>query len=65
MLWAYCTIFKTATRETLYSLATGVKVVISAEIGMLMFRTLHFKKVQNTIELSMTLDLLEEKRPRA
>ena len=53
---------KIPTGETLYSMVYGTKSVIPVEIGMSSFRTSHFDKENNEVELRLNLNLLNEKR---
>ena len=50
--------------ETPYSMVCETESVTLVEIGMSGFRTSNFDKENNEIELSLNLDLLEEKRER-
>ena len=57
-LWAYHTTLKQPIGETPYALAFGVEALIPIESG------LEIMSIDDTSELSHTLDELEEKRVR-
>ena len=64
-LWAYHTMSRILTGETLFSMVYKTESVILVEIGISSFRTSNFDKKNNKIELRLNLDLLDEKRERA
>ncbi|XP_057482020.1 uncharacterized protein LOC130768946 [Actinidia eriantha] len=65
ILWAYHTISKIPTGETLYSMVYGAESVIPMEIGIPSFRTSNFDKEINEAELRLNLDLIDKRRERA
>ncbi|GJZ19671.1 reverse transcriptase domain-containing protein [Tanacetum coccineum] len=65
VLWAYRTMMKTSNGDTPFSLTYGMEVVIPAEIGMPMFRTVELDIDKNDEALQINLELLEEKREQA
>lgn len=65
ILWAFRTTLKTSNGETPFSLTYGSEAVIPAEIGMLTFRTMMTNAEKNDEEISLNLDLLEERREMA
>ncbi|XP_070026527.1 uncharacterized protein [Nicotiana sylvestris] len=62
VLWAYRTITKTSTSETLFSLIYGTKDLIPVEIGEPSTRYTYDTEESNLEEMRMNLDLLEERR---
>ncbi|GKC35069.1 reverse transcriptase domain-containing protein [Tanacetum coccineum] len=62
ILWAHQTMLKTSNGETPFSLTYGSEAVISTEIGMPTYQTLHFDEVQNEKEMLLNLDLIHERR---
>jgi hypothetical protein len=60
VMWSYRTTISSATSETPYSLAFGVKAVILVEIGSPSFRIQHYNPRFNSTGLKLHLDLLEE-----
>ena len=65
VLWAYQTIRRTPTEETIYALAFGTKVVIPTELGSRSLRVETFRAESNDEGLKLHLDLLQEKRDQA
>ncbi|XP_021991524.1 uncharacterized protein LOC110888301 [Helianthus annuus] len=65
ILWAHCTMPKTSTGETPFSLVYGSEAAIPAEIGLPSPRMLAMEKQNNEKERRMDLDLLEERRENA
>ena len=62
VLWAYRTTQKSATRETLFSLAFGTEVVAPVEVGLKSPRIELATVEHNDLALRLNLDLLDEKR---
>nr|GEZ58168.1 reverse transcriptase domain-containing protein [Tanacetum cinerariifolium] len=62
VLWAYRTTPKTSNRETPFSLAYWTEIVIPAEIGMPIRRTIQKLDEENDEALRMNPNLLEERR---
>ncbi len=60
VLWAYMTIARTPTEETLFSLSFGTEAVIPVEIGLTSFRTNIYDKKSNDSQLRLNLDLLDK-----
>ncbi|GKC11919.1 reverse transcriptase domain-containing protein [Tanacetum coccineum] len=65
ILWAHRTMMKTSNGETPFSLTYGSEAVISVEIGMPTYRTIHFNEAQNEEEMRLNLDLSQERRETA
>ena len=65
VLWAYQTIRRTPTEETMYALAFGSKAVIPAELRLRSLRVGTFRAETNDEGLKLHLDLLQEKCNRA
>ncbi|GKG14167.1 reverse transcriptase domain-containing protein, partial [Tanacetum coccineum] len=65
VLWAHRTMIKSSNGDTPFSLTYETKAVISAEIGMPMFRTAEVDVADNDEALEINLKLLEEKREQA
>nr|GEU36171.1 reverse transcriptase domain-containing protein [Tanacetum cinerariifolium] len=65
ILWAHRTMLKTSNGETSFSLTYGSEAVISAEIGMPTYRTIHFNESHNKEEMQLNLDLSQERRETA
>jgi hypothetical protein len=61
VLWSYCTMIRTPTEETPFSLTFGTKVVILAEVGCPSFRVSHYNLGLNDEGINLHLDLLQEK----
>ena len=62
VLWAYRTTCKSATQETLFSLAFGIEAVDSVEVRLKSPRIELANIEHNEEALRLNLDLLEEKR---
>ncbi|GJZ49368.1 reverse transcriptase domain-containing protein [Tanacetum coccineum] len=62
VLWSHRTMIKSSNGETPFSLTYGTEVVIPAEIGMPMLRTMEVDPTKNDEALEINLDLIEEKR---
>ncbi|KAI3762779.1 hypothetical protein L1987_53220 [Smallanthus sonchifolius] len=65
VLWAHRTSPKTSNRETPFSLTYGSKAVTPAEIGVPSARVLVARKNDNSQEIHINLDLLDERREGA
>ena len=61
VLWSYRTSFRTTTRETPFSLAYVVEVVVPIELRIPTFRIENFNEEDNDILLALATDLLQEK----
>ncbi|CAL8089462.1 unnamed protein product [Prunus armeniaca] len=64
-LWAIRTSYRTATGETLFSMAFGSKAVVLVEIGEPSYRTKTFAPKANEEAFALSLDLIEERRAQA
>ena len=62
VLWAYRTIVRTPTGETPFKLAYGSKAVILAEVHVANHRVLMYQEKDNTEQLRLNLDLIDEVR---
>ena len=62
VLWAYRTTRKSATQETLFSLAFGAEAVAPVEVGLKSPRVKFINAEHNEEILRLNLDFLEEKR---
>ncbi|XP_070002943.1 uncharacterized protein [Nicotiana sylvestris] len=62
VLWAYCTIAKTCTGETPFSLVYGAETLIQVEIGDPNTRYTQATKESNEEQIRINLDLLEKKK---
>ncbi|GJW74632.1 reverse transcriptase domain-containing protein [Tanacetum coccineum] len=65
VLWAHRIMIKSSNGDTPFSLTYGTEAVIPAEIGMPTYRTVVVDIVRNDDEITLNLDLLEERRERA
>jgi transposase InsO family protein len=65
VLWAYRMTARTPTRETPFRLTFGTEAVILVEIGLTSFRTNGYDKDNNSSQLRLNLDLLDEARDQA
>ncbi|XP_070005100.1 uncharacterized protein [Nicotiana sylvestris] len=65
VLWAYRTIAKTGTGETLFLLVYGVEALIPVEVGEPSTRFTQASEESNDEEMRINLDLLEGKREAA
>ena len=65
VLWAYRTTKRTATGETPYSLAFGIKVVLPIEHRLTSFKGQHYELEDYEVKLRANLDLLEDKQEKA
>lgn len=65
VLWAYRTSYRTTIGETPFSLAFGSEAVVPVEIGMTTFRLEAYKPEENDAQMTLNLDLLEERRDEA
>ncbi|GKV52511.1 hypothetical protein SLEP1_g59089 [Rubroshorea leprosula] len=65
VLWAYRTMSRTATGETPYHLAFGIKVVIPIEIGVISLWVTYFDEGRNGQLLQENLNLLAKVREEA
>ena len=63
MLWVYCTTLKSTIGESPYSLVYGTEAFILTEVISLTLRAKD--ESQNVEALTLSLDLLEEKREQA
>ena len=61
MLWAYRMTSRTSTRETLFSLAYGVEVMIRVEVGIPSLQCETYNSEENHALMCYKLDLLKEK----
>ena len=61
VLWAYRTTHKSATRETLFTLAFGIEAVAPVEVGLESPRVKFANAERNEETLRLNLNLLEEK----
>ena len=61
VLWEYIITHKSATRETLFSLAFGIEAVALVEVGLESPRVEFSNAEHNEESLRLNLDLLEEK----
>ena len=62
VLWAYRTIVRTLTGETPFKLAYGSEAVIPAEVHMANHRVMVYQEKDNTEQLRLNLDLVDEVR---
>ena len=62
VLWAYRTIVRTPTGETPFKLAYGSEAVIPAEVHMANHRAMVYQEKDNTEQLRLNLDLVDEVR---
>ena len=62
VLWAYKTIVRTPTGETSFKLAYGSEAVISAKVHMANHRVMMYQEKDNTKQLRLNLDLIDEVR---
>ena len=62
VLWAYKTTVRTLTGETPFKLAYGSEAVIPAEVHMANHRVLMYQEKDNTKQLRLNLDLVDEVR---
>ena len=65
VLWEFRTTLKTSNGETPFSLTYGSEAVIPAEIGIPTFRTMMANVENNDEEISLNLDLVQERREMA
>ncbi|CAL2252900.1 unnamed protein product [Prunus armeniaca] len=65
VLWAIRTSHRTATGETLFSMAFGSEAVVPVEVGEPSYLTETFVPKANEEALALSLDLLEERRTQA
>lgn len=65
VLWAYRTTARSATQETLFTLAFRVEAVAPIEVGLLSPRIEFADTKRNDESLLVNLDLLDEKRDGA
>ena len=61
-LWAYKMIVRTPTRETPFKLAYGSEAVILAEVHMANHKVMTYQDKDNTEQLRLNLDLIDEVR---
>ena len=59
-LWAYMTTVRTPTGETPFKLAYGSEAVIPAEVHMANHRVMMYQENDNTEQLRLNLDLIDE-----
>jgi hypothetical protein len=62
VLWAYQTMRRTPTKETLYALTFGTEAIIPAKLWSGSLRVESYKVETNNEGLKLHLDLLQEKR---
>ena len=65
VLWAYRTIVRTPTEETPFKLTYGNETVIHAEVHMANHRVMMYQEKDNTEQLRLNLDLIDEVRTDA
>ncbi|CAL2254440.1 unnamed protein product [Prunus armeniaca] len=65
VLWSYCTIFRTSTGETPFSLSFGTKAVAPVEIGQPTYRTSTYDSEANDQQLALNLDFIDELRDQS
>ena len=65
VLWAYRTIARTPTKETLFRLAYGSEDVIPTEVGLTSYRVENYDKDKNEEAMRLQLDLVDEVRATA
>ena len=65
ILWAYRTTVRNATRETPFSLAFGVEVVLPVETGVSTYRVDTFDEEENNEAMCLEMDLIDKKRSEA
>lgn len=65
VLWAYRTTPRRSTRETPFSLAYGMEVIIPLEIGLPTMRTEAYNHEQNKERIAEHLDMIKERREQA
>ncbi|KAL0355862.1 UNVERIFIED_CONTAM: hypothetical protein Sradi_4033100 [Sesamum radiatum] len=65
ILWAYRTMPRTATGESLFNLSYGMEAVAPPEIRELNWRVKHYNSDSNEQGLRMNIDFIEEARERA
>jgi len=64
-LWAYRTLYKTATGHTLFSLAYGSEAMLPVETIVPSHRRIHYNPKENEVLRNVSLDLIEEWRNEA
>ena len=62
VLWAYRTTVRTPTEETPFKLAYGSEAVIPQEVRMANHRVMMYQEKDNTKQLRLNLDLIDEVR---
>ena len=65
VLWAYRTTVRTPTEETPFKLTYGSETVIPAEVHMANHRVMMYQEKDNTEQLRLNLDLIDEVRTNA
>ena len=65
VLWAYRTTMRTPTGETPFKLTYGSETVIPAEVHMANHRVMMYQEKDNTEQLRLNLDLIDEVRTDA
>ena len=65
VLWAYRTIAKTPTGETLFRLAYGSDAIIPTEVGLRSYRVENYNEAKNDEAMRLQLDLVDEVRTMA
>lgn len=65
VLWAYQTIARTPTGETLFNLTYYMEAVIFVKIGVTSLRREYFRENGNDDQLKLNLDCLDEVRDKA
>ena len=65
VLWAYWTIARTPTGETLFRLAYGSEAIILAEVELTSYKVDNHDEWRNNEALRLQLDLLDEVRATA
>ncbi|KAM2350290.1 hypothetical protein ACFX1X_013713 [Malus domestica] len=65
VFWSYYTLYRTSTRETLFSFVFGTEAVVPVELEQATFRVQNYVQSKNDKQLTLNLDLVEEYRNHA
>lgn len=65
VLWAYWTTSRIAMGETPFSLAFSIEAIVLVEVKVPTFRIKAYDETKNGEDLTMSLDLLKERRNEA
>ena len=65
VLWAYRTIVRTLTEETLFRLTYGTEAIVPVEVGITSIRREFFQGGSNDDQLKVNLDCLDETGEKA